>query len=141
MTFLLELVIMLSPISLNLTEIQRICQLDFGKVLWNWLYMNLGKYPLFHNETLKICLIYKSCAFDTMCASKRNRIGVCLYIPLYTHNQLIWTLFEVHIVRNYCLFGKTLYLWFILVPKLSRYCVFHNNYPYNHWPRNYDNNL
>ena len=30
----------LSPISQNLTEIQGICKLDIGKVLWNWLYAN-----------------------------------------------------------------------------------------------------
>ena len=32
--------VIISLISSNLTEIQWICKLDIGKVLWNWLYPN-----------------------------------------------------------------------------------------------------
>ena len=36
----LDIVNNISRISYNLTEIQCICELDLGKVLWNWLYIN-----------------------------------------------------------------------------------------------------
>ena len=46
--------------------------------------MNLGKYTLFHNDTLKICFnayyVYKSCAFE----KESNR---CSFIYPSVHSQ------------------------------------------------------
>ena len=39
----MNLFLIVTPISSNLTEIQCICKLDFGKVLWNGQYLNIGQ--------------------------------------------------------------------------------------------------
>ena len=82
---------LLSPISQNHTEFQCICKLDFGKVLWNWLYM--------HTK-------FKLCSYinDTDCTKGFSENCFFYGVPLKTikHFYHLWNLIFTHFT-NCCM--------------------------------------